>query len=156
MDKKKILNSVRKHALLTFVIVSAVFNVLNYLKMNELKGIGTPYQWEQSQVSQSEGTVNSEGTVYSDRTVNDDVAAAEIHREEITETVISQDNGKININTASVEELQQLTGIGEAKAEAIAAYRSAYGDFTCIEELMEVKGIGEGIFSKIKDQVTVE
>lgn len=63
--------------------------------------------------------------------------------------------GKISINKASKQDLMSLSGIGESKAEAIIEYRDSYGGFVSIEEIMEVKGIGEGIFAKIKDQITL-
>ena len=65
------------------------------------------------------------------------------------------DNGKININTASEEGLMTLTGIGEAKASAILKYREEHGRFERIEELMEIEGIKEGVFGKIKDDITI-
>ncbi len=65
------------------------------------------------------------------------------------------DDGKINLNTAGEEELMSLSGIGEAKAAAIIRYRQEKGGFSSIEELMEVDGIKEGVFEKIKDQVKV-
>lgn len=65
------------------------------------------------------------------------------------------DDGKINLNTAGEEELMTLTGIGEAKAASIIRYRQENGKFDSIEELMEVDGIKEGVFEKIKDQVKV-
>lgn len=65
------------------------------------------------------------------------------------------DNGKVNINTASEEELMTLTGIGEAKAAAILKYREEHGRFESIEELMEIEGIKEGVFGKIKDDITI-
>ena len=49
-----------------------------------------------------------------------------------------------------------LPGIGEAKAEAILAYREEYGGFSSIEEIMNVSGIKESTFSKIKDKISVE
>ena len=63
---------------------------------------------------------------------------------------------KLNINTASVSELTTLPGIGEVKAKAIIEYRVANGGFKSIEEIMEVKGIGEKTFIKIKDMIYVE
>ena len=63
---------------------------------------------------------------------------------------------KININTASKEELIALPGIGETLAQRIIDYRNTYGPFKSIEEIMEVKGIGEGTFNKIKDRIVVE
>lgn len=62
---------------------------------------------------------------------------------------------KVNINTASREELKTLSGIGDSKAESIIAYREANGAFQSIEELMNVDGIKDGVFNKIKDRITV-
>lgn len=67
----------------------------------------------------------------------------------------SDSNGKININTASVEQLTTLTGIGEAKAKAIIQYREENGNFSTIEDIMKVSGISENIFAKIKENITV-
>lgn len=63
--------------------------------------------------------------------------------------------GKVNINTAEKEELKTLPGIGDAKAESILRYREENGNFTSIEEVMQVEGIKEGVFDKIKDQITI-
>ncbi len=65
------------------------------------------------------------------------------------------DSGKININTASASELTQLNGIGESKAAAIVSYRESNGAFASIEEIMQVDGIAEGTYEKIKDNITV-
>ncbi|WP_319586797.1 ComEA family DNA-binding protein [uncultured Desulfobulbus sp.] len=62
---------------------------------------------------------------------------------------------KVNINTATVDELTTLNGIGKAKAEAIVAYRSTNGNFTTVADLTKVKGIGDKIIEKIKPDVTV-
>lgn len=64
-------------------------------------------------------------------------------------------NKKININTATISDLQTLTGIGEAKANDIINYREENGGFTNIEELKNISGIGDMIFEKIKDFITV-
>ncbi len=61
----------------------------------------------------------------------------------------------ININTASAEELQSLTGIGEVKAKAIVEYREQHGSFTDITQIMNVKGIGKKTFLVIKESITV-
>lgn len=63
--------------------------------------------------------------------------------------------GKINLNTASRESLMTLPGIGEAKAEAIMAYREEHGGFKTPEEIQQVEGIKEKVFEKIKDQIEV-
>ena len=62
---------------------------------------------------------------------------------------------KVNINTAGKEELMTLTGIGEAKADDILKYREEHGSFGSIEELMQINGIKEGVFNKIKDDITI-
>lgn len=67
----------------------------------------------------------------------------------------NNDDNLININTAGIEELTTLTGIGDVKAEAIIKYRSEVGKFKTKEELLNVEGIGEALFEKIKDNITV-
>lgn len=67
----------------------------------------------------------------------------------------SDDSGLININTASETELMVLKGIGGKRAKAIVDYREKNGAFGNIEDIKKVSGIKEGIFKKIKDQITV-
>lgn len=64
-------------------------------------------------------------------------------------------SGLVNINTASVSELTTVSGIGESRAQAIIAYREKNGGFRCIEDIKKVEGIKDGLFSKIKDKITV-
>ena len=79
-----------------------------------------------------------------------------------TDTAVSGSNPApagdelININTASLEQLDALPGIGPAIAQRIIDYREKIGGFTSIEQITEVSGIGEATFAKIKDSVTVE
>ena len=61
----------------------------------------------------------------------------------------------IDLNTASVADLTRLPGIGEKRAQAIVDYRESSGPFQSVEELTEVKGIGEGILARISPYVTV-
>ncbi|NRF02306.1 helix-hairpin-helix domain-containing protein [Bacillus subtilis] len=76
------------------------------------------------------------------------------------ETAVQQgDGGKgalVNINTATLEELQGISGVGPSKAEAIIAYREENGRFQTIEEITKVSGIGEKSFEKIKSSITVK
>ena len=75
----------------------------------------------------------------------------------VGETTVTKgtENAKVNINTAGKEELMTLKGIGEAKAEDILKYREEHGSFGSIEELMQINGIKEGVFNKIKDDITI-
>ena len=72
-----------------------------------------------------------------------------------TETAYSNE-GKININTATIDELSSLPGIGPSKAKAIVDFRSKYGFFNAIDELLYVPGIGESLFHSINDEIFVE
>ncbi|MBM6685237.1 helix-hairpin-helix domain-containing protein [Faecalicatena contorta] len=66
-----------------------------------------------------------------------------------------QGGGKVNLNTAGLEELMTLTGIGQTRAEAIITYREEEGAFQAPEDIMKVDGIKEGIYEKLKDEITV-
>ena len=72
------------------------------------------------------------------------------YKEETTNT-----NKKININTATINELMTLTGIGESKAKLIIEYRTQNGNFKDIKDIMKVKGISETLFSKFKENITI-
>lgn len=61
----------------------------------------------------------------------------------------------VNINTATINELMTLTGIGSSKAKSIISYRDSNNGFKSIEELMNIEGIKEGVFNKIKDSITI-
>lgn len=73
---------------------------------------------------------------------------------------IQSDGGKgaalVNINTATLEELQGISGVGPSKAEAIIAYREENGRFQTTEDITKVSGIGEKSFEKIKSSITVK
>lgn len=64
---------------------------------------------------------------------------------------------KTNLNTADVPTLQrELNGIGQAKAQAIVAYREANGPFQSVDELLEIKGIGNALMERNRDRLTLE
>lgn len=71
-------------------------------------------------------------------------------------TETTQAGQRINLNTADVSQLSTLTGVGESKAMAIIAYREENGPFTSIEDIMNVPGIKEGTYEKIKDKIAIE
>ena len=64
--------------------------------------------------------------------------------------------GKVNINTATVEELKTLKGVGEKKAEAIIEYRKKNGSFQTKEDLMKVRGIGKKLFESFQERIVTQ
>lgn len=75
--------------------------------------------------------------------------------EEADDNEDSGRDSKVNLNTATKEQLMQLPGIGESKAESIISYRNTNGYFSSVEEIMNITGIKEGLFNKIKDRIFV-
>ena len=65
------------------------------------------------------------------------------------------EHGKLNINTASAQELMELPGIGEVIANRIIAHRQKFGPFSSVDDLLLIKGIGEARLNKIKDYITI-
>lgn len=68
---------------------------------------------------------------------------------------IMKNNSKININTANISELKQITGIGESTANKIIDYRENVGKFKKIEDIKEVKGIGDAKYESLKNKITI-
>lgn len=68
----------------------------------------------------------------------------------------SKDNGKININIATSEELEKIPGIGPAKASAIISYRDEYGKFKSVDDIVNVSGIGKKTVEKMVDFIEVK
>lgn len=71
------------------------------------------------------------------------------------ETMKAAGDGRLDINRASVQDFMSLPGIGQSKAEAMVSYRDTHGAFASVEEIMNVDGIKEGVFNKIKDRIKV-
>lgn len=86
----------------------------------------------------------SKGTV----TADGDTSGADKNRE--------SGSSPVNINSAGVDELCSISGIGESRARDIVAYREANGAFSRVEDIMKVSGIKNGLFEKIKAQITVK
>lgn len=68
----------------------------------------------------------------------------------------SEDDGLIDLNTASASELMTLPGIGQSKADSIIAYRESKGGFSSISEIMNIDGIKEGVYNRIKEYIKVK
>ena len=92
-----------------------------------------------------------------DSSITKDVQIIENKKEENVETNIEEGitNKLLSINNASKDELMNLPGIGESKAISIIKYREENGNFATIEDIKNVSGIGDSLFDKIKDYITV-
>lgn len=111
------------------IIVYSSYQVENFKKVKE----------EEQQIQ--DGCINGVNEVEND-------ACIEENGEEKESTLVS-------INTATLEELMTLEGIGEAKAKSIIAYREEHGPYQAIEDLLNVSGIGESLLAKIKENITL-
>ena len=111
------------------IIVYSSYQVENFKKVKE----------KEQQIQ--DGCINGVNEVEND-------ACIEEKSEEKESTLVS-------INTATLEELMTLEGIGEAKAKSIIAYREEHGPYQAIEDLLNVSGIGESLLSKIKENITL-
>lgn len=115
------------------IIVYSKFQVQDFKKTKEIE-----VQVTEKCIQKDEESLKNDACVTSD-SVREEVKA----------------NGKISLNKATKEELMTLTGIGEAKAKDIINYRDKNGGFKTIEDLKKVNGIGDSIFAKIKENITV-
>ena len=150
---------IKKAAIGIMCLAAAAGSVNSYMEGLASDGIEIEYgsydqsMKELSDITTAEITID-ESEDAKPAAVAEDTEAESI--EDIKTAQASEKNGLVNINTASEEELQSLKGIGPTKAQAIIDYRDAYGYFVSIEEITEVKGIGEGTFNKIKDSIIAE
>ena len=86
---------------------------------------------------------------------HEEVMAMNVEKEPVMESDGATQTGLISINTATLEELMTLPGIGESKAQLIIDYRETCGNFTKTEELMNISGIGESIYEKLLPYITL-
>ena len=93
-------------------------------------------------------SADGSGSVYAD--------AASVQHPDESEDQEADSDGRININTASAEDLKKLKGIGDAKAQRIIEYRQSHGGFASPEEITRVKGIGEATFEKNRDLIKIK
>lgn len=155
--KKPDLTRVKSLAIASFCVLTAVGNIYS---------VATEKKADKITFYENQQPVKQELTIKTEEPKADVSKSVEITKEVIQpeadnpepvtiqeETVTADHAGRINLNTASDAELQTLKGIGPTKSAAIIEYREAYGGFKSPEEIMEVKGIGEGTYAKIKDEI---
>ena len=111
--------------------------------------------------AEQNGNANNDGAGKEEKTtkISQSTTASDKTQETTTSRTTSPKNdadGTVNINTATLEELMELDGIGEVKAQAIIDYREEYGYFSSPEEIINVKGIGEKTYEKNKNKIVVE
>ena len=100
--------------------------------------------------------VNDACITKNERIDNDNNTSANTNiNEEVVDKEINNTPKIVSINTGTLEELMTLKGVGESKALAIIAYREEHGTFTNIEDIKNIKGIGEKMFESIKDFITL-
>lgn len=116
---------------------------------------GTDAMEKETDVMEKETESAAENSSHAIQDAEDETENTTV-KEQVKELVSENKSGKININTANSEELQSLKGIGPSTASSIIAYREEYGGFSSIEEIMNVKRIGEKTFAKIKDRISVD
>lgn len=104
-----------------------------------------------SEIRELEEVENNKCLNYNEVITNDSCIEEEFNNNEIDREI----DTKISLNTASIDLLITLPGIGEAKAKDIISYREEHGEFKTIEDIMNISGIGESLFEKIKDYITV-
>lgn len=138
-EKKTVLQQIKKILIILFCAITVIMNMINYMKGSGTRELGTVYQW-----AEDINSIEISDKDYSLPKTNPD------------DPVDYEALESININTADSEELQTISGIGPSKAAAIIDYREKYGGFVAPEEIMEVPGIGEGIYTKIKDRICIE
>ena len=179
-DKAELLKGRRpeklKHFLLIFIVISTIFFFLRIKEQEDkvmfqgrageerkdLIGDNEEIRKEETAPEAEKSTENqftvekSSTDHFTAETSNIDHFTAEKSSAEAPCSETNKISDKVNINTASLEELQSLKGVGPATAKNIILYREEYGAFSDIEEIMNVKRIGEKTFAKIKDFITVE
>ncbi|MCR5203312.1 MAG: helix-hairpin-helix domain-containing protein [Lachnospiraceae bacterium] len=85
----------------------------------------------------------------------DEISGSDLGNSKSGQNADSSDSDKININTADKNKLMEIPGVGESKADAIINYRTENGNFKEAKDIMNIPGIKEGIFNKIKDFIEV-
>lgn len=121
-------------------------NLSKILKDENVIVISNKYSNQTTKYTQKETSVVNNASTSKDNVVSSSNSS---------DTNTNKTNDKVSINTATKEQLMNLNGIGESKANDIIAYRNQNGLFKSIEDIKKVSGIGDKLFDKIKDHITI-
>ena len=166
-ENSKVIDAVKISGGLTTEADTTYINLAKKLKDEMVIVIYTKNQIEEAKKKQTQSIINDTTKscicpkISNDACINQKETVTSNEKNTIAETTTilesnkDETSKKVNINTAGKEELQTLSGIGEGKAEAIMKYREENGNFKVIEDITKVSGIGEAVYEKIKDNITV-
>ena len=124
------------------IIIYSKQEVKNFIKIKETE------QLKEENCSKEQNNIKNDSCITQDKKENKTTTKTQESKKKEAKT-----SSIININTASLEELTTLKGIGEKKAQKIIEYRTK-SPFKTKEQIMEVSGIGESLYNKIKDNIT--
>ncbi len=146
------LNINKKHCIVTILGVLFLFfgTSLSFAGAKEDQAFA---QWKARQAAQDERLKKeTDDNYYLSKPISHENSSKKSTKTSKSSTL---NMGKVSLNTASAQQLQQLSGVGAKKAEGIVDYRNQHGAFKSIEELQKVKGIGPKLFEKNKAQLTL-
>ena len=111
----------------------------------------SPLSYIKAYAAEPEQTAESSVSSETEETAEQESAAVE----SAAESSEAENDRLVNINSANLEELKKISGVGDVKAQSIIEYREKNGGFKSIDEIKNIDGIGEKTFEKIKDKITL-
>lgn len=151
IDAINVSGGLTKKAYTKYINLSRILKDENVIIVNstsEIKKVSSGNNITEVKINNN--SKNSASISESELITNDNVKSEEDNTGNSLES-----NQKVNINTATKEELMKLSNIGESKAEKIIDYRTANGNFNTIEDIKKVSGIGDKLYDSIKENITV-
>lgn len=151
IDAINVSGGLTKKAYTKYINLSRILKDENVIIVNstsEIKKVSSGNNITEVKINNN--SKNSASISESELITNDNVKSEEDNTGNSLES-----NQKVNINTATKEELMKLSNIGESKAEKIIDYRTANGNFNSIEDIKKVSGIGDKLYDSIKENITV-